>query len=138
MSDVICAAVFHLPIAFTATTPRAAEPRVAAHSRSAEMVISRPMMTAGECGEQFDCQLWLTKTKSKKCMHTHTCSLFCLCVLTHQSLTHSAHRHEPVDPRKRTTGNGLCAEQHQEGCDHELVCHWVKERAKFRGAVLRS
>lgn len=42
-----CVAVFHLPHAFTATAALAAGPSVAAHSRSADIEISRPMMTAG-------------------------------------------------------------------------------------------
>lgn len=40
----ICAAVFHLPIEDTATAPLACGPRVAAHSLSADMVISLPMI----------------------------------------------------------------------------------------------
>lgn len=39
-------AVFHLPHALTATAFLASEPSVAAHSLSADIVISRPMMTA--------------------------------------------------------------------------------------------
>jgi hypothetical protein len=42
-----CAAVFHLPQTLTATAREASPPNVAAHSRSADIVISRPMMTAG-------------------------------------------------------------------------------------------
>eukprot|EP00882_Tetradesmus_deserticola_P025763 GHRQ01028326.1.p1 GENE.GHRQ01028326.1~~GHRQ01028326.1.p1 ORF type:complete len:112 (-),score=11.25 GHRQ01028326.1:256-591(-) len=45
VSAAICVAVFHLPQALTATAALAAGPMVAAHSRSADIVISRPMMT---------------------------------------------------------------------------------------------
>jgi hypothetical protein len=50
-----CEAVFHLPQELTATAAFAAGPRVAAHSRSADMEISRPMMTAAR---KKDRQAW--------------------------------------------------------------------------------
>lgn len=50
-----CVAVFHFPQALTATALLAAGPSVAAHSLSADIVISRPMMTAaGDSNQKLD------------------------------------------------------------------------------------
>eukprot|EP00955_Chlamydomonas_euryale_P043026 352476-Chlamydomonas_euryale.AAC.6 len=50
VSDAIWHAVFHFPHPLTATADRASGPSAAAHSRSADMVISRPVIAAAHTG----------------------------------------------------------------------------------------
>ena len=83
-----CAAVFHLPQVLTATALYAAPPRAAANSRSADIVISRPTITAPDTGSRH--AVWLSLC-GYKCM-----PLVCVCRHSHCQIPSTSGRQDGI------------------------------------------
>ena len=100
----ICRMVLYLPSWLTLTLPR--WPISAIHSRSAEMAISRPMMTME---------------------HKHEDDAHRLRAQRGVTAVHA------LEPGHDDHGHVLAHQQHQRDRDDELVGHRIEERAEPRG-----